>query len=75
MAGLLRRAAGALLQLRPIVLVPSFGVGAYTMTAEEPRRFIYTSAVIPLRLARDIYAATTILAGIRGLELRLGLNE
>jgi hypothetical protein len=39
-------------------------LGAYVAVADEPKRFAYFIGSAPIRLARDVYAAVSILAGI-----------
>lgn len=55
---------GATAFRRLAVITPSLGLGAYVVTADEPKQIAYVAAFAPIRFARDVYAAVTILAGM-----------
>ena len=45
------------------VVSPPLGLGAYVVASEDPKQFAYVAAFAPVRLARDVIAAVSILAG------------
>lgn len=59
-------AAGAQAFRRLATITPTLGLGAYVVTADEPKQVAYLAAFAPVRLARDVVAAVSILAGRAG---------